>query len=218
MSLQDRYRVSGTVFISDDPVAQSTDWTPLKRGGASFQTHKLVEVSPELLEFRPTVFMRIFSGVFLIPGAVAVIAAVWLAVTGSGDWKTALFLCVWGLLFGGGGALLWYFGGRRMVFDFAERVFRSGRKNSYRDAATDTGKTIPFNRFHALQIVAEYCSDSKGPGYTSYELNLVLDDGSRRNITDHGKLGKLRRDAEILRARLKLPLWDNSHAECSRMM
>lgn len=39
----------------DDPLAMQTKWTPVKKGGASFRTHKLVEVSPDQLQFRATI-------------------------------------------------------------------------------------------------------------------------------------------------------------------
>ena len=38
--------------LLDDPVAMQTDWTPAKGDGASFRTHKLVEVNSFRLEFR----------------------------------------------------------------------------------------------------------------------------------------------------------------------
>ena len=36
----------------NDEVATKTAWTPAKGGGASFQTHRLVEVDPHRTEFR----------------------------------------------------------------------------------------------------------------------------------------------------------------------
>jgi len=44
--------------------------------------------------------------------------------------------------------------------------------------------------------------------FTSYELNLVLKDGSRRNLVDHGNLPALRDDARELAGFLIVPLWD----------
>ena len=42
----------------------------------------------------------------------------------------------------------------------------------------------------------------------SYELNVVLQDGSRRNVVDHGNLDALRADARELAMFLVVPLWD----------
>ncbi len=44
--------------------------------------------------------------------------------------------------------------------------------------------------------------------YYSYELNLVLDDGSRINVVDHGNLDRLRGDAQTLSRFLDKPVWD----------
>jgi hypothetical protein len=44
--------------------------------------------------------------------------------------------------------------------------------------------------------------------YYSYELNLVLDDGSRINVVDHGNLDRLRSDAQTLSRFLDKPVWD----------
>jgi len=49
---------------------------------------------------------------------------------------------------------------------------------------------------------------SREETYISYELNLVLRDGSRLNITDHGHLKSLRPEAVRLAEFLDVPLWD----------
>ncbi|RWX50781.1 hypothetical protein VU01_12641, partial [Candidatus Electrothrix marina] len=46
--------------------------------------------------------------------------------------------------------------------------------------------------------------------YCSYEINLVLQDGSRINVVDHGKKNRIREDAHALAEFLGKPLWDAS--------
>ena len=46
--------------------------------------------------------------------------------------------------------------------------------------------------------------------FRSYELNVVLDDASRRNLVCHGDHARLRQDASTLAAFLNVPLWDAS--------
>ena len=60
---------------------------------------------------------------------------------------------------------------------------------------------------HALQLISEYCRGSKR-SYYSYELNLVLRNGRRINVMDHGDSEKLREDAKTLSQFLEKPLWD----------
>jgi hypothetical protein len=55
--------------------------------------------------------------------------------------------------------------------------------------------------------LSEFVSGSKN-SYYSYELNLVLDDGSRINVVDHGNLERLRSDANALSQFLDKPVWD----------
>ena len=106
-----------------------------------------------------------------------------------------------------GGCLL-YFGTKPIVFDKVRGVFWKGRKKpgevfDRRSLKNFTGLEV----VHALQIISEYCRGSKS-SYYSYELNLVLKDGKRINVVDHGSIRKLREDAEILSKFLSIPVWD----------
>jgi hypothetical protein len=55
--------------------------------------------------------------------------------------------------------------------------------------------------------LTEYVSGNKN-SYYSYELNLVLNDGSRINVVDHGNLKQLRSDTQTLSQFLGKPVWD----------
>ena len=67
--------------------------------------------------------------------------------------------------------------------------------------------SAPLSSIHALQLLSEFVSGSKS-SYYSYELNLVLNDGSRINVVDHGNLERLRSDASALSRFLDKPVWD----------
>ena len=67
--------------------------------------------------------------------------------------------------------------------------------------------SAPLSSIHALQLLSEFISGSKN-SYYSYELNLVLHDGSRINVVDHGNLERLRSDASTLSQFLGKPVWD----------
>jgi hypothetical protein len=54
---------------------------------------------------------------------------------------------------------------------------------------------VSFGNVHALQIIQERVR-SKNSSYRSYELNLVLKDGSRAGVVDHGSYEILKQDAE----------------------
>ena len=44
--------------------------------------------------------------------------------------------------------------------------------------------------------------------FYSYEINLVLKNGRRVNVADHGDLDSLRADADMLANFLEVPVWD----------
>ena len=46
---------------TDDPVAKSTKWTPLKGGGINFCTHTLQQVNELKLAFKPSFVTKLFS-------------------------------------------------------------------------------------------------------------------------------------------------------------
>lgn len=185
--------------FADDPVARKTRWEPLVGGGANFRTRNLVVVNPGRLEFRASGTMRLFGGVFLVPGLVLAVAGVL---------ETQWVLLPFGTLFASIGAALSLSGTTPVVFDKRRGAFWRGRTAPHE--AADRTALKHYARLadvHALQIVKEHVRNSD-QSYASYELNLVLEDGRRINVTDHGDYGTLRRNAETLGGFLGRPVWD----------
>ena len=106
------------------------------------------------------------------------------------------------------GCSMFWFGTRPIVFDKFRSAFWKGRKGP--DDVSDRRELKDYaelQNIHALQIISEYVHGNK-TSYYSYELNLVLKDGNRINVTDHGNLKKLREDADALSRFLGKPVWD----------
>lgn len=195
----------------DDSIATRTEWRPLKSGGSNFRTHKLVEVNYHRLEFKATVFMKIFCMIFLIVG----LAVFFFFGANNIDMKNfsmnieSLFPLIFGLLFALVGALILYFSTKPIVFDKTYGYYWKGRKQPAQTYDQDIKKTsTPLSNIHALQIISEYVSSSKS-SYYSYELNIVLKDSSRLNVIDHGSLESIRTDAQKLSGFLGVPVWDS---------
>jgi hypothetical protein len=193
-----------------DPVAQQIEWSPAKGGGANFCTHKLVEVDPNRLEFKPTLLAWGFYLVFAVPGAGVVLAA----VLGSNLSRQSVLSLEVGvpILLGSFflviGTCMLYFGTAPIVFDKYRSCFWKGRKGPADVADPRALKHFaPLGEIYALQILSERCS-SKNGSYHSYELNLVLCDKRRINVVDHGNLRRLREDAQALSRFLAKPVWD----------
>jgi hypothetical protein len=201
--------VSPSAF--NDPLALETEWTPLKSGGANFKTAGLHRVSVSRWEFRSSLGLKLFSAVFVVLGLAVCIVAVnkhWPA-SGSG-WDRELFLIGGvGLLFTLAGSWMAYAGSVPAVFDKNHGYFVKSRKKPEHLVNPTTLKSYSeLKRVHALQLLAEHCKGDKS-SYFSYELNLVLDDGSRINVIDHGNLQAVRQDAAALAEFLGKPVWDS---------
>jgi hypothetical protein len=193
-----------------DPVAELTAWTPAKGGGANFRTRRLVMVTPNRIEFRASMVTNIFFGSFLL-GGIGITAGVFYFhfSTRTFMWSSDTVLpLLAGIGFAVLGGCLLYFGTAPIVFDKSRGLFWKGRKSQ--GGVSDSNSLKHFTGLediHALQLISEYCRGSKR-SYYSYELNLVLRDGKRINVIDHGHCDKLRKDAETLSRFLERPVWD----------
>jgi hypothetical protein len=192
-----------------DPIAVQTGWRPIKGGGSNIRTYKLVKVNPYRMEFKSTIGAIIFSLIFALPGTGLLILLIPNVDCSSIDMGIVIGLLL-GLVFA---SLGWYMFFRQMrpfVFDKQEGFLWKGRKPQAEMRAYETtDKYVWLESVHALQIIAEYISGKNG-GYYSYELNLVLKNGNRINIVDHGCRKKLAEDAEVLGEFLGVPVWDGT--------
>ena len=194
----------------EDAVANSTSWSPAKSGGQNFCSHKLVEAAVHRMEFRATLGAKLFGMVFVLGGLVPIGWGCYNIVAGeeaSLDFKV-IFLFLFGLVFAGVGVGLLYFFTKPIVFDKHSGHFWKGKTDPNWGFIKDALKVwAPLEQIHALQLIAEHCTSDKS-SYYSYELNLVLKDGERINVVDHGKLNKIREDANKLSSFLEKPVWD----------
>ena len=205
-SLVPRPRVFDPSVIGD-PLAQQIEWTPLRRGGTNFRTHALAARGPDRMVFRPAAAALLFNGIFLVSGVGLLVAFVILLFTQRFE-AGSLVLLGLGAVFTAVGTGLFVSGTTPIVFDAKSGLFWRGR----------TAPTEVFNRravkvmteitqIHALQLLSECCRGNKS-SYYSYELNLVLHDGRRLPVVDHGNARRLREDAATLAQFLKVPVWD----------
>lgn len=191
-----------------EPVSSSAGCEPLHRGGSGFRTHQLVEVHPNRLEFVATTTRRWFHRAPLAAG----LLAGFLAAFASSD--------LWDVL--GQGAIsvaflavgFWFHRNARqpIVFDRHAGAFWMGKRPGP-DPGSRTGreKFAPLSDIQSLQLLEKLVrsggSDQGDATFRSIELNLVLADGRRICVQDHGEISALRRDGETLAAFLGKPLW-----------
>ena len=194
----------------NDPVAMNTKWTPLKSGGSSFLTHKLVKVHSNRIEFRSSIGAKLFYIIFILVGIGIAIGFTYPNFM-SGDFSYELdsfWPVLMGLVFLIIGGYMFFRGTSPIVFDKLKKSFWKGRKSP--DKVYDKSELKHFaelDEIHALQLISEYIRGNKS-SYYSYELNLVLESGKRINVVDHGNQNKLREDADMLSKFLDKPVWD----------
>lgn len=199
--------------IFQDPVAEKTSWLPLASGGSNFKSAGLQKTSEQRMEFRSSLMAKFTALVFVVMGVALSVVFIYQQPDKFADskFKVADFIPVaMGLLFAFIGAGMFYSALIPAVFDIGHGYFCKSRQKPER--MIDPSKLKRYaelRRVHALQIISEYIKTKKS-SYYSYELNLVLDDGSRINVVDHGNLAALRADAQTLAEFLNKPLWDAS--------
>lgn len=194
----------------DDPVALQTEWGPAKSGGTNFRTHQLARADHNRLEFHATWGVKLFATVFFLMGSAALVGGV------TGSFEEGAFAFDSDMLIVGGIGLVFAMVGAGMYFFFTAPIVFDKRVGAFWKGRTAPDQT--FNRLtlkhyaelkdiHALQLLAERVS-GKNSSYLSYELNVVLHDGSRINVIDHGDLAAILRDAGKLSEFLECPIWD----------
>jgi hypothetical protein len=177
--------------VFNDERALGTSWEPLVRGGANFRTNRIVRVGERQLEIRKSFGAYVFGGLFVVVGAVPIVYGVTTVMHGMTGF--GLLTIAFGAVFSAVGlSTAWP---TTLRIDGARRCVQL--KN----------EELAFGAISGLQILEEVVKGNKDR-YTSFELNVVMRDGSRRNLMDHGDLSGLRADAATIRECLGCPLWD----------
>lgn len=194
----------------NDPLAEQIRWTPLKGGGTNFRTHKLFEDGTNRVGFKPTLGATLFGLIFALVGIAIPAGVAYGNIQDGTDLRQSemLFMALFGLAFFGVGSYIYYSYSKPIVFDKLTGLYWKGWKKPDRSAAPNSMENaVRLNHIYALQILEEYIQGDKN-SYYSYELNLVLGNGDRLNVIDHGNRTKLRNDAEVLSKFLGKPIWD----------
>lgn len=206
-NLNTKTSVSGIDFTNAS-LKESVAKTPLKSGGASFKTHTLVKESSSKLIYKPSIAMALFAFVFLAVGlAVVFFSANKLINSIDYDSKAEFISLFFGLIFTTAGVLMFYFFYMPRVFDKQHNLYYKTHKFKLHYNKSKKWSTyIPLKNIRALQIIGETISSDNG-NYNSFELNLVLEDGSRKNVVDHGSLKTIIDDAHVISEFLNVPIW-----------
>lgn len=189
-------------------IKSKVDTSPLKSGGASFKTNVLIKESSSKLIYKPSIGAALFSFIFLAIGLGVLFFGLFpLFKTNTENATLNWFLPIFGLVFSGAGGLMFYYFYKPRVFDKQLGFYYKAYKPEIHNIKKDTSETyISLNSVIAIQIIGEHVRSDKG-SYKSFELNLVLEDGSRKNVIDHGNLKAIIDDAQVLSDFLNVQIW-----------
>jgi len=193
-----------------DPVAKHTSWTPLISGGSNFATHKLDKTSRSQIRIKPSLALYLFTLVF---SGISVVAFLNMdnALVDNGEWPTNLdqyMQTFIPMVFIGASFYLLYKLTEKIVFDKRAGIYWKGHKRPSRLAKIASVKnSIRLDQIHAIQLITELV-DGNDSNYYSFELNLVLKNGDRMGVVDHGNQDRIRDNAVTLSKFLNVPIWE----------
>lgn len=196
----------------NDPIAEKTEWLPLKRGGTNMKSHNLKEVNTNRLEYKISTGSLIFSSLFIIVGIAAAIM-----MTSDVIFDNAPFVLsqhwpafIFSGIFCGVGYFMLRSGSKPIVFDKMRGFYWKGKKEPDVSMNEEEMKdACRLSSIHAIQVLRERVQGDK-KSYYSYEINLVKKNGERLNVVDYGKHHHIQSDAKKISEFLGKPVWDAS--------
>ena len=214
--MQDNSPVNNFYDSEDnDPIKLKTSVDPAIEGGNLIHTYKVVNDDPEVLEFRPTKkyisIILLYVLLWFVPIITFFHGNIYFDQRAI---ATLLFALISTLLT----VRVLYKRKVFIAFDKRNYFFWKGKKSLYLKPNGEEAKRsfCKFDQIHAIQLISEYISPrkltSERKTYYSYEINLVLKDGSRINVVDHSNIDSIMHDAQTLSKFLNKPIWDNISA------
>jgi hypothetical protein len=195
----------------NDPIALKTSWSPAKKSGTDIQTHTLKKVETARLEFRASRSAKAVPMLIVLVGLglpLGFSASPILQGTFSLNLRTIPPIVMGFILLIIAG-VIWHMFTTPIVFDRKKGYFWKGRNTPLgKPGKSPKNTSTLLNNIHALQLISETCWRSNDRPYQSHELNLILKDGSRINVIDHGHKENIRESARRLSQFLGIPVWD----------
>ena len=181
-----------------DSLSGHTTWEPLRKDAANFRTHQLKQEPDGSLVYRPSAGILVFAAGFIV----ASLAVASLYISGINQANYVLPIATGLLLLG---LILLVLNLQPVRFDTASSEFSRGWQKH---------KGTAFSEIHALQLlhrISRVSTDNDQTRYiTTYELNLIRHDASRRHIMNYSQQPQARTDAKRIAELLHVPLWDAS--------
>ncbi len=209
-NFQSNFKIFDPSSLNDE-IAMKTDWNSAKSGGSRRQTHEIVSETPNRLEIKVKSTTLIFPVIFSLMGLSAIFSG-FIFRQMFDDITVLLFTMPMGFVFFAIGVGIFINSKIPQTFDKANGYYWKGKKNP--NEINNPKKKCRLIDIHALQIIQEYVrnnssnSNTGSASYNSYEINLVLKDGQRINVIDHGEKPIVLKEAEKLSQFLNVQIWN----------
>lgn len=188
-------------------IKNTVNTSPFNPGGASFKTHKLVQISSSKLAYQPSIFGIVFCSLFIFIG-IGLLSYNIFSIVKSETFSLKEFTTITsivGIIFTVVGSVFLFTMMTPRVFDKSINLYHKSFKSPLKNAR-NSEKINRLSDIVAIQIIGEHINSSDNP-YKSFELNLVFNDTRRKNVIDHGNLKAVVNDAEVLSQFLNVPIW-----------
>jgi len=198
------------IFSFGDPVAEKIVWTPLKNSGSSFRTQQVKACGYNRIEVVPTLEVKLLGLLYIV----ADLAFIYWLLTSKypdfqfiDDYKSGIVTLAF-IASAIMGIFLFVKFFKKQIFDKQSGYYWVGKKGPRQTYNYKTDERfIELPTIHAIQLVKHLVKSDESSFY-SYELNLVLNNLKRVNVMNHGRLTKLREDANTIATFLNVPVWD----------
>ena len=189
-----------------DPIAFKTSWEPLHQDGSNFRTHKL-NVSDQKIFIKKTWEKYVFSCFFVLMGTAFAIIGIHKGFL-EDEFLPGIFFTIGGIIFFGAGVLA-LIDKNKVTIDLKNRIYvaRTYSIFPYRSHRQQGS----LNDIYAIQLIDKIHESTDPDGgsseYTSYDLNIVLQQGERINLMNQGNSKDLVKSAKIISELLNIPVW-----------
>ena len=186
---------NGSVRIhpNNDPIANKTHWQSMASSAANFKMQQL-ETSKTGFNISASFEIKLFCRAFIF-GGLAPISIEYLFMWDNIEFILDPLLSVPSMFVLVGVILSWAFTGNNIEFNKLNRTIHTSERN------------IPFSEVYALQVISSLAGGHGHGVYRNNELNLVLNDGQRINLLNHGGIEAFEYQESQLSKLLNVPVW-----------
>jgi hypothetical protein len=190
--------------MATDVIESKTSRNPMIRGGSNIKTMELRRIGNNQIDFSITSVAIGFLSFFFILGLVTMALTLFHGSIPNSNSAIAIFVL---------GSLFLLFSTIAFIFGNKFTFKNNNGKLSF-SKSNFVSSSVSTKKIYAIQFLEKIISgDSDSSPYTCYEVNIVFEDASRKNILNYG--GKIKhfesilRDATILVEFLNVPFWNN---------